>query len=123
MLVNLDAKWLLDLAHSFEGRDYARVNGLEGPRLRQIAQNLQRLDELNGAKGANGFTEYDRGYKAAMNAIYRRSNIVTQVTHISPESGEIIVAAIASGKLHRVEQEKKPAPVDKLAELGIEIDL
>lgn len=85
--VNLDAKWLSDLAAAFDGEE-------EQARLLLIADRLEKLDEqVHNLQG-----EFARGVAVERERIFGRSNLPLQSVEVSPELRDAILASNAPVK-------------------------
>lgn len=94
--VNLDAKWLKDLASQeavdldFDGQwDEACV------RLLVIAERLEKLDEANRNLQANGNSvgEFERGVKAERERIFGRTNLPLQSVEVNEQLRAAVLAS------------------------------
>lgn len=85
--VNLDAKWLSDLAAAFDGEK-------EQARLLLIADRLEKLDEQ--VRNLQG--EFARGVAVERERIFGRSNLPLQSVEVSPELRDAILASNAPVK-------------------------
>lgn len=98
---NMDSLWLQMLADSYTLGD--EDQGSIRNRLMVIAQNLQRMDELNQTLSNN--RSYADGYAAAEAAMRRRSNVLVNPEG-EDERGASLLAQInkrvAEGNLKRI---------------------
>lgn len=98
---NLDSMWLSAHAEGFDPAS-PEENAIRA-RLIRIAENIQRLDELNAALTNN--QSYEQGYAAAEARMRRRSNILSNPAG-EDEKGSAIIEQInkrvASGQVKKV---------------------
>lgn len=107
--VNLDARWLANLAAAFEGEP-------EQARLLFIAEHLQSMDEKlqNLTANSNQIGEFERGVQAERLRIFGRSNLPPQSVEVSPELHAMLLkAAIPVKKIPRGVSAFDPLPAQK----------
>jgi hypothetical protein len=106
--VNLDAKWLHELAQAFDGE-------AEQARLLLIAERLEKLDEQvrNLQSSSNQIGEFERGVQAERLRIFGRSNLPPQSVEVSPELHAALLASKPVKKIARGVSAFAPLPAPK----------
>jgi hypothetical protein len=103
--VNLDARWLANLANAFDGEP-------EQARLLLIAEHLQSMDEkLQNLSNSVG--EFERGVQAERLRIFGRSNLPPQSVEVSPELHAALLASKPVKKIARGVSAFAPLPAPK----------
>ena len=143
--INMDAQWLRDLADKIDqsyGDEYLGLGDYDIARLRNIANNLEKMDERLAANGHTPLS-FDEGFIKGMATVYARSNMPLGGT-IKPEHAPQVLEALGRAPIRRIPQgvraldesglpatpfsgakpkQKKEPKANKYGDLGIDLDI